>query len=72
MATAAPIDPGCFYNAEMLNAAGFGIKTLQKWRRTGMKVKYVGRSLWVHGSEIARMIEELGGNERWDTSAKTD
>ena len=65
-----PISPNFYYNARMLDAAGIGIKTLQKWRRAGMQVRYVGRTLWVQGSEIVRMLDETGAAERWDTSAK--
>ena len=68
--TANPISPDAYYSKTMLGAAGIGPTTLRRWRRAGMEVKYVGKVLWVKGSEVARMIEDTGNAERWDKTAK--
>lgn len=59
------IHPDAWYSKEQLQAMRFGERTLRSWRRAGMTCKYLGRLLFVQGSEVIRMIEKFGVDERW-------
>ncbi len=58
------VDRRLTYNTRGLSLLDIGQTTLSRWRRQGLRVRYLGGKLYVRGSDLADFIHNHGKSEK--------